>query len=279
MNSGYGNVDMSSDRFGTAITRSDLLAGRVLSCVDGRSVGAVVGTPGGTLGELTLTASAIEAVLDRELTEACVNRLLAGMIVDGGDFYHHTDDQSLHKLSLALASEGIGEFSGDRLLNWLKSPENTARESLLDLLVLPENIGCGHIAAMISEPVAYGTRIELVVYALRAFFGRLWSGCSSIHYVALSGEHMETEVLQVTGASDEVLPAFTATAHSHSFVYHRDDVAWFRGCVSKFAKEWLGCHIDSELLDAELYRLGEQQLGATLSRLADGLPLVEECHD
>jgi hypothetical protein len=276
--SGYGKIDMASERFGTAITRNDLLGGRVLACVDGRSVGAVVGTPGGTLGELILTASAIEAVLGRELTQACMNQLLAGMIVDGGAFYHHTDYHSLHELSMALASEGVAELSGNRLLQWLKNPEYGAREALLDLLVSPQHIGCGHIAAMVSEPEAYGTRAELVVYALWAFFRRLWSGCPAIHYVALSGEHTETEVLQVTGGSDTVRPAFTATAHGHSFVYHKDDVAWFRGCVSKFAEEWLGCQIESDILEAELYRLGEIQLKATMSRLADGLPVVEECH-
>jgi hypothetical protein len=277
--SDYGNLDMSSERFGTAITREDLLAGRVLSCVDGRSVGAVVGTPGGTLGELILMASAIEAVLGRELTQACVERLLAGMINDGGAFYHHTDYHSLHKLSVTLTSEGVGERSGKRLLKWLMSPEHEVRESLLGLLVVPENIGCGHVAAMVSEPSAYGTRRELVAFAVRAFFTRLWDGCSSLHYVALAGEHMETEVLQVTGATEKVFPAFTATADGHSFVYHRDDVAWFRACVSKHAKAWLGCQIDPGALDAELYRLGEVQLKATLSRLADGLPVVEDCQE
>jgi hypothetical protein len=271
-------MDMSSDRYGTAITRSDLLGGRVLACVDGRSVGAVVGTPGGTLGELILTASAIEVVLGRELTQACVNQLLDGMILDGGSFYHHTDYHSLHELSLALASEGIGELSGNRLLTWLNSPEDEVREALLDLLVSPDHIGCGHIAAMVVEPEAYGTRSELVIYALRAYFRRLWSGCSSILYVSLSGEHMETDVLLVTGVSDRVRPAFTATASGHSFVYHRDDVAWFRGCVSKLVNEWLGCQIDADILEAEINRLGDTQLESTLSRLADGLPLVEECH-
>jgi len=270
---------MSSSRFGNDISRSDLLGGCVWSCVDGRSTEAVVGTPGGTLGELVLIASALENVLGRKLTQACVDQLLAGMISDGGDFYHHTDIHSLTALANTLKLDCNNESPGEYTWRWLRSPEPNLREHLLDLLGLPQHIGCGHVAAMVSEPEAYGTRSELVLYSLRAFFVRLWSGCSSVRYVALEGEHTEKEVFQINGDNDRVRPAYTSRVDGQAFIYHRDDVAWFRRILSGFTGRWLGCSLEPTDLEVELNRLGERQLGATLTRLASGLPIIEEHHE
>jgi rhodanese-related sulfurtransferase len=257
------------------------------SCVDGRDDHGVIGTPGGDAGELLLALAASERVRGRTWTREGVRALLVRHLDTFGQFYMHSDTHAMNRLIM----EGLrkddrvtphlgGVFEPEQWRTFLKRPPAAVRGPLLEHLVRSENMGCGHLRFAMSDPV-YGVRSELAVWFLSAFHELRWEGAPELEWVVLGGDHSEGAVLGVT--LEEELHGFTRiplvspmVAGKQVFVNHPQVTTFMRREMAAHLVQADGCPstLTSELL-AEIERLGAQQLGATLSRLAKGLPVFE----
>ncbi len=240
------------------VQHPELVARRPVHCVDGRATGEVIGTPGGTLGELIAVLTAYERLTGTELDRERVSDVTARVREVFGRVYHHSD---------AHAVEGLGD---------VRRVAPAERERALAQLLRPEHTGCGHLAGMLRDPDAFGVRRELVEHVLRAFFHGLWRGDTGYEFEVLDGVHDEAEVLVVHscgrdrawGRTHAMVPLDT-----RAFVYHRDAARWYRRQLALLLVdgEWLDA---TPLIDAADPLL-ERQLEVTLSRLAPDLPRRE----
>lgn len=263
-----------------------LLHGKV-SCVDGRDERGVVGTPGGDAGEFLLAVAATESVIGRPFTVAEIQVLLEIWADAFGRFYMHTDLHAIEVLYRSLEAdpqlrptiEGLDEGGRRRFL--LNVPANL-RDRLLEHLVIPEHLGCGHLRLMAQGPDEYGVRPGLVADYLRAFFPLWWSGNPELTMTALGGGHAEAAVVNVH--LDAVPLPFSSVpmlsplcAGSQMFVNHPDVAAYLRNqAVSLLVRHsgWVGPD-DGPRLQSAMSELATQQLGRTLAHLARELPLYQ----
>ena len=56
----------------------------------------------------------------------------------------------------------------------IHSPPDILKDVLLRELVLPSNIGCGHIKNMMKTPSDYKMSSDVMKYFLRSFFEYMW---------------------------------------------------------------------------------------------------------
>ena len=267
-----------------------LLHGR-LSCVDGRDDSGVVGTPGGDAGEFLLALSAVERVTGRALDDIAVSKLLRRRLDTFGRFYLHTDVNGGNALVKALRAdrrlapllENISHTHEWRRL--MRGPPKEYRAVLLDLFMQnPQALGCGHVRMSWQQAEAYGTRPLLIESFLRMFFTLRWNGAVEAEYVALGGGHREGAVLNVV--VDGGVHSFTtlplvspSTGRQQMFVNHpqvsnflRDELIEFIAQQDDVVALTSG---ELEALHGEVASLGQQQLMATLTRLAAGLPIYQ----
>lgn len=264
-----------------------LLHGRQ-SCVDGRDETAIVGTPGGDAGELLLGLAAIEEVTGEKLTPLQIRTILARRLGALGRFYLHGDVTAGNALIASMRSDrrldsAIGSISES--MQWRRffsSPPAHVRETILEHVLVPAHIGCGHLRLMATKPELYGARPELVFGLLEAFFRARWDGSIDAEYTTLPGGHEEGAVLDVR--LDEELRAFTQVplisplAHgTQTFVSHPEIASYLRCDTAHFlgrqtdALRLEAKHVDpvAELMD----ELAAKQMTATLGALAAGLPI------
>lgn len=262
-----------------------------ISCVDGRDDHGIVGTPGGDAGEVLLAMAAIEALTDRALDQAAVGQLLAGYVRTFGSFYMHTDLHALQawvavmradpRLAGRLPEEPPGTGSGV-WQRWLRRPPPELQEAVLESVVAPAHIGCGHIRLMTQHAADYGIRQELVLAFLRAFFRLRWAGEADVDYVILAGDHQESAVV-VVRLEDQVwpfsrVPLIRPAGVIQIFVDHPQVVSFLRRqTAGHFALQPITGLLpgDHERLFERIEELAASQLSATLGRLAQGLPLFE----
>lgn len=168
-----------------ALTRqklASLITHGKLSCVDGRDHGAVLGTPGGDGGELLLALSALERTTGRVLTDRDVARIVRARLDAFGHCAIHTDLATANRAIAAIRAhpklaafvDGITDT-----LDWRKfwtRPPKGAHDDLVELLVDPDHIGCGHLKLSLTAAEDYGTRASLVQAFLRAFFRERFLG-------------------------------------------------------------------------------------------------------
>lgn len=193
-------------------------------CVDGRSTAAILGMVGGDMGALVIKATALEAVLDRTLTETELNTLFDLQLQKYGTFYMHTDTHALlHGLeamethidsSNTAQAEAFTAFKAkletltqnpdleeDQLAIELKQLIIEAKPPLQSILlkVLAEqgNIGCGHLNLLVKHAAEYGVRAELVQHLIRRFYKQLWTQPDTLEYRVLPGEHEEKLVVRL----------------------------------------------------------------------------------
>jgi hypothetical protein len=250
----------------------DDLSGDVgLACVDGRREHCTAGAPGGNAGLLILLLAAWEEGAD-PLSPDAVDGVFARYLEHFGAFYLHTDRVAQDRLAAAL---GVGRGAAVDAL--VAGPPEATRARLLDALLDPAHVGCGHLRLLLEEPEAYGVRPDLVRAVLRAFFLRLWSGDGRLVLEVLDGPHKEVGVAVVR---TEGAPALVTACPRHGavelFVYHPDAVAWLQALHAVFlARQGFITPDRIPACIAAQRRLGDRQLEATLQRLAPSLPVFD----
>lgn len=133
------------------------------SCVDPRSEYAVLGTPGGDIGEFIIALSAVEQLLQFEFTEAQVKDLFEGAVLAFSEnyrnrFYMHTDEAAIEKL------KELSRFD-------LKDPHAVYdRSTFFQSIINPETVGCKHLRGMLENPGSYGVRDILVQGVIKSFY-------------------------------------------------------------------------------------------------------------
>jgi len=260
------------------------------SCIDGRDERGVVGTLGGDAGEFLLSLAALERATGTLLDEVTVSRALEAHTDAFGRFYMHTDAGAFERLVAALRGDprlaaNVDDLELDEdLVDLLRHPEPGLWESLLEHLVEPDHIGCGHLRLMLQHSDEYGIRRDLVVFYTRAFFRQWWDGTPELSLTILPGEHEEAAVLNIR-LDEEIwgvtpIPLVSPTYRGRQmFVNHADVTSYLRDLVVRFHSEGLGgvnVPADSEWdLREALRDLGVQQLTTTLGYLAKGLPIYD----
>ncbi|MCB9777521.1 MAG: hypothetical protein H6742_03065 [Alphaproteobacteria bacterium] len=266
------------------VEHPELLGAAHLSCVDGRSDRAVLGTPGGAAGEIVAVLAAAEQQLGRDLDDAEVDTFLEQVSRFLGGVYHHSDELAVGHLRASLAERGIELPEEPKALQaWLSAPPEALREDLLVCVGLPDNIGCGHLAAMIRDPAAYGVRAGLVQAVIRAFYTELWAGTPKIQLEVLVGPHKEEAVVVVRsdgaarswGRTAPVVPQLADSV----FVFHVDAARWYRRQLCRLIDDlWGGsvlATVDREALVQTAHDVADRGLAETLRLLAPDLPFME----
>jgi rhodanese-related sulfurtransferase len=255
------------------------------SCVDGRDDKGVIGTPGGDAGELVLALAAAEAVRGAPFSDSDVERVL-GLHLDAfGRFYMHSDMHAMNTLIV----EGLRKdprLEGHLGPTWEAAewrrfhanPPPELHEALLEHLVRPENMGCGHLRFVLTDG-GYGVRPELSRAVLKAFHRLRWAGAPELEWVVLGGDHVEGAVIEVVLDGDlhsyTRIPLVSPQVDGlQMFVSHPQVTRHLRQETAAFLVE-IGA-VPRERFDrlcAEIGERGDAQLGATLGRLAKGLPI------
>jgi hypothetical protein len=280
----------------TALLPLDDLAGDIgVGCVDGRRPHCVAGAPGGNAGLLILLLAVWEessGPLSAERVDAVFERYLDHF----GSFYLHTDSDAQERLGRRLAAMpdlGGGSVGHDAVSAaggvdaLVLNPAAPVRNALLELLLEPEHLGCGHLRLLLEESAVYGVRRPLAEAVLRSFFTRLWGGDARLVLEVLDGEHVERAVARVRtrlrhdrATGEHNAPALVTACPRHGpldlFVYHPDAVAWLQALHAVFLARIGAIPLDRMPACIEAQRqLGQRQLDATLRRLAAGLPVFD----
>ncbi|MHC4452068.1 MAG: hypothetical protein ACYS0E_18330, partial [Planctomycetota bacterium] len=245
---------------------------------------------GGDGGEFLLLLGAIERVTGRSLDDQTVERELLAHLDLYGHFYLHTDLLAFDALTSALRQDPRLHTATTPLStsedwsNFLRHAPIELRELVLEHLEQPDHIGCGHIRLMLEHEAEYGVRKELVLGFLRAFFRLWWTGSPEIRFVALPGHHSEAAVLQVR-LDEEIwglsrVPLIAPNCGGRQmFVNHPDVSAFLRRTTIRALVRGAGSlQVDPSLepqLLATVESMAAQQLDATATRLARGLPMFD----
>jgi len=266
-----------------------MLHGR-LACVDGRDETGVIGTPGGDSGELLLALAAVERVTGHKLSPLAIGELFARRLETFGRFYLHGDVQASNELIAAI--RGDRRFDGaianlSESMQWrrfLNAPPVHLRDALLEHIVSPAHIGCGHLRLALTMADHYGARPALTHALIEAFFRTRWAGDADTEFTILGGAHQEAAVVRVH--VEERLRSFTRVPlvsptvnGTQIFVAHPQVAEHLRAELAQFlilqrdVLELGDGHVPS-LID-EMRRLGEMQLQTTLRNLARGLPIYD----
>jgi len=258
------------------------------SCVDGRDRHAVVGTPGGDIGELLLALAAVESWTGHVMDEAEIQGAFDAHLEAFGDFYMHTDLHAIEILAERLRNDP--EFRSIPLSNiadvetFLRSPPSELQAPLLKVLLIPETMGCGHLRLMALDPEAYRVRLALLDSVVSGFFTRLWAKVPDMRYEILTGNHGEGAVVNVR--LDEPVHPYTRIPllepdhhGTEMFVRHPDFVDWLREQrVQLLLQEddWLRAHqLDPAGFLGAINELADIQLKATVVALAPNLPMFD----
>lgn len=267
-----------------------LLHGR-LSCVDGRDESGVVGTLGGDAGEFLLLLGAIERASGKHFTQPEIRALFARRLDAMGRFYIHTDVNSANAFIASMRSDrrldaALADIS--EALQWrafLQSPPPEVRDLVLEHMLQPAHLGCGHVRLMWQNTERYGVRSELTRMFLQTFLQTRWNGAIEAEFIPLPGGHAERAVLQVFVAGE--LQPFTpiplvspSCDGTQMFVCHPQVVAYLRRQLVAFALQQraLVPNLSAEILAGTLEEMAAAQAAATLGVLAKGLPIFDVVH-
>jgi len=253
----------------------------ILSCIDGRDERGVIGTLGGNAGELLLMLAALERSTGVVLDESAVLRTVLDWLDAFGAFYMHTDDHALETLIESVGADPqipIFTLDFDSSQDWidfLRNPPAHVREALLEHLVDPQHIGCGHIRLMFENPEEYGVRRELVATVIRTIYRLCWDGAPEVQLAVLPGGHEEAAVINVR-IEEEVwmlshIPLISPSCgNDQMFVNHPDVASHLR----KAAVLLIGGSRAAEL-QVVVDELAGRQLTQTVGHLAKGLPIFD----
>jgi rhodanese-related sulfurtransferase len=272
------------------INLASMIAHGRLSCIDGRDERGVVGAPGGDGGEFLLTLAAIERATGRRLDEETATRGLLSRLDTFGDFYMHTDLHAFDALTGALQADSrvqsavAGCTCPEEWIEFLRNPPPELRETLLEHLLDPAHIGCGHIRLMLQKSDEYGIRRELVLSFLCAFYRLWWGGSPELGLTVLPGDHEEGAVVNVRLAEEvwdlSRVPLISPACGGQQMFVNHPDVSSFlrRRTVQSFVREAGPLTVEPSregTLQRAVDELAARQLGATVGYLAQGLPVFE----
>lgn len=269
------------DRMASAssvVALPDLLDEQEVSCVDGRKADGVVGAPGGNAGLFVLMLAALEAHAGEPIAGEHVSDLLAEYLDEFGRFYMHTDDLALGRLEVELEKQSDGlrlpQVSVEALI---REPPSDVQPLLLELLLDPDHVGCGHLMLMLKYPGQYGVRRQLVQSVLRAYFRRLWDGDGRLVFDVLEGAHDEKAVVTVhVEEGSDVALAAPRYADTDVFVYHPEAAHYFQRKNAAFLARREVIDEDGTSRFEEVQKaIAGEQLAATLRHLAPTLPVFE----
>jgi rhodanese-related sulfurtransferase len=269
-----------------------LLVHARLSCVDGRDETGVIGTPGADAGELLLGLGALERVLGRPLSDAVVDTVFQRHVDTFGRFHAHTDISAANRLIQSLRADRRLDAALAHVfetLEWrafLGAPPVEVQPILLEHLLRPEAMGCGHLRLIVTRSEEYGVRRGLAEAFFRTFFFTRWRGSTEVELVPLPGGHAEGAVVNVR-VEREVHPFSSIPLVSpmaggtQMFVNHPQVAGFLRRQLAAFLAQqddlWRLApdgSAEAELL-ATMNELAGAQLGHTLSALAAGLPVFD----
>lgn len=260
------------------------------NCVDGREDHHIVGTPGGDAGELLLLLATAERINHQPLDSSHIPDLLAHYFDTFGQFYMHTDTHALEHLLQALHEDPhfVGRLPEEGDLQhmelFVRHPPEDLRPALLEHLLEPHNVGCGHLRLILEHPEEYGVRLQLTRDMMGAAFEALWAGNEEVDYEVLVGSHEEGVVVNVT--VEAPIRSFTwvpevrpHSAETQIFVNHPQVSAYLRRQKTLFLidqEPWMHISPNEEgaFLDA-LEHLAAAQLGATVGHLAPTLSIFD----
>jgi len=266
-----------------------ILLANQTSCVDGREDRAIIGTPGGDAGELVLGLAAVEKVAGQEVSLGHMADITRAFADTFGGIYLHTDNTALNRLTRSLRGDSRLEGAVAQLntiREWetfLRRPPEGLRAALLDHLVQPDHVGCGHLKLAMMNPDAYDVRPAIIEAFFRAFYTQLWEGAPDFEWVVLGGDHKEGAVVNVTLEGDlwpfSLVPMVAPSIGGvQMFVNHPEVVTYFRQQTSQFFSTGATNLLpvgkgDVGKLAEVVPELGGSQAMATLKALAAGLPL------
>lgn len=264
----------------TWIPAEELLADTMESCVDGRGELGIVGTPGGNAGEFLLALATLERVSGQPFPLDQLEDFFHKYIDRFGKFYMHGDTHALARMPAEIWEQAEPAESQARTMgNFLRNPPTDLQGSLLEELLEPDHIGCGHLRLMLTRPDDYGVRPELTLGFMRVFFNALWQG-KSLDYVVLEGNHQEGAVVNITLAGDvqrhTLIPTITPQVGGRQmFVNHPQAAAFLRWELASGIDSLTSFKVDPQTFFQAMGELANQQLGHTLQALAKGLPVFE----
>ena len=267
-----------------------LLHGKA-SCVDGRDDHGVIGTPGGDAGEFMLALTSIERSTGKRFPSECMEEVLRAYLDTFGHFYIHSDTQAGNNLIKSMRAD-------PRLLPHLPPPTSTPQDwrifmtspppplwdAMAEHMVIPGNLGCGHLRLMLQHPERYMVRRELLEAFIRCYLRMRWGGVHELEFVTLGGGHQEGAVVNIRLAhgvwSFTRVPLISpACGSTQMFVNHPQVADFNREQVARF----FTTHPDFSSVDEahfgvlfkDMRRVAGAQLSATLGVLAAGLPIFD----
>lgn len=266
-----------------------LLQGRH-ACVDGRDDSGVVGTPGGDAGEMLLTCAAIETLTGKAIARDKLDVLFAHTLDAFGAFYMHTDWDSLDLIIASMRDDKRLDAALATVhdpIAWRRffaAPPTNVRDVVLEHVLQPKHVGCGHIKQMWTQGDVYGVRPGLVKDFLDIYYRAKWRGAAEIELAPLGGDHDEAAVLSIKLEGDifpfSQIPLVAPACHGRQvFVSHPQVAAYYRHQYDEFACRQGDLISLSPKHAPELHALvdslGEKQTMLTLGKLAKGLPIFE----
>ena len=272
------------------IRAGELLGRAVLFCVDGREDGAIVGTPGGDVSLLTEAIIAIGNETDKKLEVNEISNVFNWYLDTFGSFYMHTDTHGLEHLMGMLNKDKRVEKKIETVKEMeaeLRKPQNIDKELLLELLVNPKNVGCGHLRLMLEDAAGYHVSQKVIERIIESYFKTLWRNdeqSEKLVFRVLEGNHEERAVvvIKVPGdiSEDTIIPMVRPSNGDLSmFVAHPQVVSWMHKNVAfELAKSGIFEEVteqDAEKIAESMDRLGGEELRQTTSHLASGLPIHE----
>eukprot|EP00741_Cyanophora_paradoxa_P023263 tig00000254_g22470.t1 len=209
-------------------------------CIDGRHTRGSVHTPGGDISEFLLALAAFQRVVlgGAAISEDTVFAIMTAFIdtyavPNERPFYLHTDEHSEEHLR--------GVLGKDASFDVANPPTAAERAAVLDAVIDPESLGCGHLKRTLKNPDIYQTPEALTKAVIRAFFRALWrdrdAGTGAVVYMVLPGDHMEGSVLVVSGApcGDSVMTfAPNVPNQGQVFLYHPEALGHIRQTLARF---------------------------------------------
>ena len=261
-----------------------------LSCIDGRHNHCVVGAPGGNIGEIILILSAAERLTNIEFNSHNIDQILANYASTFGRFYMHTDTHAVRQLLQSIShddelSSWANDYNGevDLFFADIAALDKNKSNRLMEYLLMPQHIGCGHIKLLVSHPEQYQVRPQLLIQIITSFFRLMWLGNTRMHWEMLDGEHDEKQVVVIDAEEDlqneSNIPFACHQDNEQQFVHHSAVRRYFHKRDAKFIINFIE-YLDkvpptlSVLID-EIERQSDLQLSHTVNALAKDLPVIK----
>jgi len=240
-------------------------------CVDGRFANSELYAFGGDFGELLLSLTVYEQMLQKQLSQAEVTYLFGKWLGEGAGFAFCTDAAAVNQLATAVGAHALD----------LARPPEEFMASLMLRLVAPEFVGDSHTKWMLQHPETYAVRRVLVEQLMRTFFGVLWNEFHplrpKLELHVLTGSHAERGMVKLHGshwcwAEQGLAPAIPSNTKGGSvFVYNVEAVTLRRSDLVAFFSTQVTPVVEPGEMMTRMRALGDGQAHLTEKALAGAL--------